>query len=262
MPTTSTRGRGRALTRHGNASDVTINVKVDPARKKELERLLAIMQSAVREEALGFDAYWEAVGTILSRELFADAGYDSPEAFLKATVKEKPRTALRMIRVARHASPAEEAKYGTSILDAALSYIEAKTGGAVNGSLPIRFEALRIPVTRDGSAKRLPLEKATLADITAATRALTTAAGSSRARSSPAEQHIAARLHGIASLAKVTVHVSGGVLRVGGIPLAALQHFVAALRGLDLTASAPKARRGNAKKRSSAKTAKKRAPAR
>jgi hypothetical protein len=46
------------------------------------------------------------------------------------------------------------------------------------------------------------------------------------------------RLKGIASLADVTIQVSGGLLRVGRIPLAALQHFVHALRGLDL-ASAP-----------------------
>ena len=132
MRTFSSRGRGRALSRHGTPP--VIKIKVDAARKKELDCLLAIMYSGVREEALGFNAYWEAVGTIFDRELFADGGYDSPHAFIAAIVKEPRRTALRMTRVARYASPAEEAKCGTSILDAALSYIEAKTGGAVKGS--------------------------------------------------------------------------------------------------------------------------------
>ncbi len=113
------RGAGAGLSRHGDAAKV--EVRADPARKKRFDALLSEMHRSERTEASGFDAYWEAVSVILDADLWVLGGHETADAFLATEVKEPRRTALRNVRVARLASPAEEAKYGTTLLDAALS---------------------------------------------------------------------------------------------------------------------------------------------
>jgi len=139
------RGR-RGLARHGRA--VSVEVRVDPERKWRFERLLGQMRRAGRKETAGFDEFWETVGEILDGELYVAGGYETARAFVAAEVKETLRTAQRNVRVAKYASPNQEQRYGTTLLDAALGCIEAKTGGPVRGKLPVRFEDLRIEVER------------------------------------------------------------------------------------------------------------------
>src|SRR5262249_5932164 len=143
-------------------------------------------------------------------------------------VKLPPRTALRHVRVAQHATPEEEARYSSSLLDAALGFIEAKTGAAIKGPLPIRFERLRIPVQGGGT---LALAEASVPQVRAATRALTRPEATRRA---PAERAMAEAVHQVASLAGVTVRERAGFVHFGHVPLAALEHFVRVLRGVKL----------------------------
>jgi hypothetical protein len=235
---TTTRGRGRTLARTARKPPVTIKVKIDPKRRARYQKLLDELTHAKRDEASGFDHYWEAVGEILDGELYVDGGYDTADAFIAAEIKEPRRTALRNVRVAKYASPIEEATYGNAIIDAAISFIEAKTGGPVEGALPIKLEALRIPVETKGHTQRLALKDATLQQITAATRALTRRKGTERPHPSPSHAAIVQAFQGVKSLASITVHVSNGMLRLGAIPLWAVDDLARTLRGLKLPADA------------------------
>lgn len=222
------------------AKSTSVTVHVDPKRLTRFRALLTQMQQSRRDESVGFDAYWEAVGAILDHELYVDGGFETADAFLRAVVKEKRRTALRMVRVAKYASPAEEAKYGTSVLDAALSFIEAKLGAPLEGKLPIDFAKLRIPTTRGGKSEKsgkptlVPLAKASVQEITAATRALLRGTSKSRAHASPVEEMLRSAFRSNGALADVKVRVSQGLLHLGSVPLAALQHLVAILRDVSL----------------------------
>lgn len=226
------KGRARALSRHGDAS--TVKVKVDPQRKARFDALLAQMKAARRHETSGFDAYWEAVGEIIASELYVAGGHETADAFFKAVVKEPKRTAMRLIRVARYASPVEEAKYGTAVLDAALAYIEALTGGSIQGRLPVAFDKLRIPVERDGKTSKVPLAEATLREISTATRALVTKSDKPRSRRPPAEARISAAIHKEKSLAGVTVTLSDGKIRFGAMPVSAVALFAKVLASVKL----------------------------
>lgn len=219
-------------------ADVKVAVRVDPKRKKSYEELLAQLHAARAEESSGFDDYWEAVGAIVERELYIAGGFERPEDFFARVLKEKPRTAFRMIRVARYATEQEIATYSVSVLDAAIAYIEAKTGGPAAGKLPVRFESLRIPVTRGGTVRSVPLAEAGAADVRRATTELLKKAGRSRATASPAQAKVAETLARVGSLAEVSVHVTGGKVRFGAVPLAALGVFAKALARVKLDAGA------------------------
>jgi hypothetical protein len=81
------------------------------------------------------------------------------------------------VRVAKFASPIEEERYGTTKLDAALAYIEAKLGAPlVHPPLPIALDRLRIPVKHGAGvgSRSCTLEEARVEDIVAATRGLRT----------------------------------------------------------------------------------------
>lgn len=229
------KGRGRALKRHGDAS--TVSVKVDAKRKERFDKLRAAMQSSHLHEASGFDAYWEAVAEIIDHELYIAGGHETIEDFLRAEVKVPKRTATRLMRVARYASPVEEAKYGTAVLDAALTYIEAITGGPIQGRLPVAFEKLRIPVEREGKTTKVSLTDATLREITAATQALLSK-GSSAKKSErpPAEKAFAAALKNEKALAGVTVIVRDGTVKFSAVPFEAVKLFIRALASVKLDA--------------------------
>ena len=214
----------------------TVKVVVDTAKKKRFEALLGDMQSSKREEAGGFDAYWEAVGEILSGELYIAGGFATAEAFVRATVNMPLRSALRNVRVARHASPAEEARFGTALLDAALAFIEAKAGGPVGGPLPAAFEKLRIPVegAAKGAAKTILLADATVEQVRAATRALLAGDKKASSKRSAAEQAIVTALHATSALRSVQVSVRDGKVRIGAFPVASLGELGRALVGVRL----------------------------
>jgi hypothetical protein len=223
----SRHGRGRSLARSATKKVPTIAVKVDPVRATRWKKLRAVLESERRKEAGGFDTYWEAVGEILDAELYVAGGFETADDFLREVVKEPRRTAIRNIRVARYASPEQEVRYGTAILDAAIGYVEAKLGAPAKGKLPIHFDELRV------GAKKLA--DATLKDIQAATKALLGKKGKSKAKPpSPSEQAIVKALARVKPLSEVKVHVSGGMLHLSAIPLHAVGDLIKALRGLDL----------------------------
>ena len=116
--------------------------------------------------------------------------------------------------------------------------------------MPIDFARLRIPVRRDGHETKVLLEHATVAEVRSATRALLgKVEGASRR--SPAAQAVAQALGAVASLKDVSVRVTGGLLGIGHVPLAAFEHFVRALAKVELPAhahAAPPARRSARKK--------------
>lgn len=217
-----------------------MTVKVDPRRKARYEALARTLSAASSKEASGFDAYWEAVGSVLDGELYVEAGYDTAAAWIAAVVRQPARTVRRMVRVARFASPEEEKRYGTAVLDAALSYLEAKLGAPVQGRLPVKFEALRVPVERKGAARSLPLEKVTLAELRKATAKLARA-GTSKARGAArtrSESAVSEALHRVKMLEECTVQVRDGKLWLGAVPLYALEALGRALAALELPAEA------------------------
>jgi len=203
-----------------------VEVKVDPKLKKLYDDLVAVIREASREEALDFDRRWEAADRILSHEppLYVFGGYANEDAFFREVMEEEPRNARRYVRVARYCSPQDELDHGTTKLDAAIGFIEAKLGHPLaHPPLPIALGRLRIPV-KDGSKS---LEGATVAEIAAATSKLT---GASRKRAAtPARAAVLAELKKVASLSGVTVHEHGGLFSFTGVPISAIRRFVGAL---------------------------------
>jgi hypothetical protein len=229
------RGKQRGLSRQGDVT--TVKVAVDTARKKRFDVLLAAMNTSRRDEAGGFDAYWEAVGDILGSELYVAGGHATAAAFVRAVVKVPLRSALRNVRVARHASPAEEARYGTAVLDAALAYIEAKAGGPIEGKLPVAFDKLRVPVARGEGTGSILLAEATVDQVRAATRALLGGGKRASASTSPVEQAIGRAFRGTKALHGITVRVRGGRVQLGAFPATALGELGRALAGVKLPAA-------------------------
>jgi len=139
------------------------------ALKSAWDRLAARILDASTQGAEAFDELWEAAGEAVEHEppLYVLGGYKTPKEFYTKLLHTDPRTAARNIRVAKYASPLDEETYGTTNLDAALAYLEAKHG-PLNGRLPVAFGALKIP--RGG--KLVAFAKLTAAEIGQATRAL------------------------------------------------------------------------------------------
>lgn len=208
-----------------------ITVKVDPKLKKAYDALVALIGEASRKEASDFDARWEAAAKVVEHNppLYVMGGYENADAFYREVMQEEPRNARRYVRVAKFASPEEETRHGTSKLDAALGFIEAKLGHPLeHPPLPIAFERLRITM---GSGTK-SLESASVPEITAATSKLT---GASRKKpKTPAQSAIGAELAKIDSLGDVRVHEHAGILSFTGIPLAAIHHFIRALTAAKL----------------------------
>lgn len=230
------RGKSRGVARKGDVS--TVKVVVDTAKKKRFEALLGEMHSSKRDEASGFDAYWEAVDDILRSELYVAGGYATADAFVRAVVKIPLRSALRNVRIARHASPAEEAAFGTALLDAAIGFIEAKAGGPIDGPLPVAFDKLRIPIEDSQSTKTLPLAEATVEQVRSATRALLGDGKKATSRRSPTEQAIVTTLHASKALRGLTVSVRDGKVRLGPFALESLADVARALSSVKLPKAA------------------------
>jgi hypothetical protein len=87
------------------------------------------------------------------------------KAFIAAHFEEPERTAYRNVRVAKYASPAEEARYGVAKLDLVINYVEAKLGAPAKGRVPIDFAKVKIPVQRAGEERRVGIEEATAKEI-------------------------------------------------------------------------------------------------
>jgi len=163
-----TKGKhGSKLAPKPSARDV--KVAVDPSLKKAWDAVAKRLDAAEHFGSSAFDELWEAAADAVDHEppLYVFGGYKTAAEFFEQRLHTDARTAQRNIRVARYASPAEEERYGTTNLDAALGWLEAKHG-PLGGRLPVAFDKLRIEV--DGKATSF--EKLTAAQINAATRAL------------------------------------------------------------------------------------------
>lgn len=209
--------------------------KPDPKRKARYAALAKDIKAARMDTLTNFDALYEAVAEVLDHELFLDGGYRSATQWIEAVVKEPVRTVLRNARVAKYATPAEEARFGVAKLDSALDYIEAVAGGPTKVKLPVRFEALEIKsANADGTTRRLSLDEASVKDIDAARKKLVAGDDEQADRRSPAERNIVRELRKFGSLAAVTVSVSDAKLKLGEVPLYALDDLRKALANVKL----------------------------
>lgn len=241
-PPTKAQPRGRKLAPVKEPRDV--KVKVDGKLKKQWDETLGVIRKAKAQGADAFDELWEAVARVVEHDppLYVIGGYGSPKEFFEDVLQEKERTARRFMRVARYASPHEEAKYGTTVLDAALAYIEATTGGELSGPLPIAFERLRIPVSRGGNTVRLSLEEATAEEISQAARAVAAKKGKPRAPANPVEQALRKALDDNAATKPARATVRGETVTFSGVPVASLATFAKLLAGVKIpTPAAPPA---------------------
>jgi hypothetical protein len=137
------------------------------------------------------------------------------------------------MRVAKYASPTEEARYGVAKLDLALNYIEAKLGAPAKGNLPVDFARLKIPVERDGQEHKLGLEQVTAQDIATAARKLVRTAKKAPPKASPLVTALT-KAFSKGSLRDVTVRLSNGKLSFGNVDPASIAAFSQALSGAKL----------------------------
>jgi hypothetical protein len=158
------------------------------------------------------------------------------KAFIAAHFEEPERTAYRNVRVAKYASPAEEARYGVAKLDLVISYVEAKLGAPAKGRVPIDFAKVKIQVQRAGEERRVGIEEATAKEIADATRHLTRAAKKAPAKASPLVTAIT-KAFSKGPLRAITVRFSNGKLSFGGVAPAALPELCQTLASLKLPVS-------------------------
>lgn len=224
---TAARKRG-VLTVKVAAKDVA--TKVDPKLKRLWDETLAAIVAAKGAGAGAFDELWEAVGRVLAHEppLYVLGGYASPAEFFREELHEEARTARRYVRVARFATPKEEETYGIAVLDAALGYLEAKVGHTLDGALPVAFDRLKIPVTEGKATRHVPLARATVAQINAATRALSKPSAQRGPRSALRDAMIAA-MKSSPILDGVRVHEANGILSFTHVPAGGLGPFARAV---------------------------------
>lgn len=208
-----------------------VDLIIDQRLERQWKEALATLQAARREGSSAFDELWETVAFIVEHDppLYLAGGFATTKAFITKHLGETERTAKRHMRIAKYASPAEETRYGLSKLDAALDLLQARTGGPPRARVPVDFTKLRIPLIprpREGT-RTISFAQATVAQIQAATRALTRTSAP-RAKRSPVEKAILAALKGT-PLSGVTVRLANGHITIGNIPEAHVARLGAAL---------------------------------
>ncbi len=207
-----------------------VEVTVDRELKLAWERARTRLEKARREGASSFDELYQAADEIINHDppYYLAGGIATTGEFIRVYLKEPPRTAMRNMRVARYASPAEEARYTTTKLDAALSYIEAKLAAPIDGRLPIALDKLRFDVERDGRARRVSLEEATVQDVNAATAEIRKRASKPHPKASPRLLALAKALDS-KPLRAIQKRVAHDQVWLGRIPIAEWKPFVRAL---------------------------------
>lgn len=247
------RTRPRAPSKKPRGADAAPALPDPAALAKELERELAVIAEADARGAAAWDRKYEAVGRILAQQAWRAGAWRSVEDFCQRVLHETRSLTYRSVRVARFATPADEAHFGVSKLDAALDWLEARVGHALGGdALPVRFEKLRVPVKRGDATHRVGLEELTVKELQAATRALRHG-GDGAAPKAPEATKLLSTLSG-AALPEVQVRYHDGYFdlsHVASYELEALAHaLLAHLRPPSAAAPATK------------KTARKKAPER
>ncbi len=208
-----------------------MEVKIDRALKRAWESARHALVQAKHQGAGAFDALWETIGLIIDHDppLYLAGGYATTKAFLADYVEENERSAQRMIRVAKYASPDEENTYGVSLLDAAIAFVEGKLAAPAKGRVPVDFAKLHVPIRRDGVDLRVPLIEAKVEEVRAATRALgRSGAATHKAPPSPVVSAITRALAG-RRFRGVKVSLAHGQLHLSGI---AVPDFAAVVRAL------------------------------
>lgn len=226
-------------------------VAVDPKLKKRWDTLSAQIAAAIARDASAFDERWEAAARIVDHDppLYVFGGHASAAAFFRDVMHESPRNAQRFVRVAKVASPRDEATYGVHLIDRALAWIEAKRGEPLDGALPTPLAKLRITIERDGKERTLPLAEVTIQEVEAATKKLLGAKGRSRAKpKGEAQKALEASLRADGALAGVRVQEKGGLVRIDGIPIAAWEVFRKAIAGSKIDGGAAPAAKGKGEK--------------
>ena len=137
------------------AAGLAVTVTIDPGLKTLWRDAQARYEKATTEGASAWDVRYEAIADIIEHQppLYLAGGYATERAFFEKVVGENRTVVYRNVRVAKYASAKELERYGASVLDAAITFVEAKNGGPLKGRTPIDFATLRIPV-KSGS-KRL-----------------------------------------------------------------------------------------------------------
>ncbi len=218
-----------------NAAGKTL--AVDAQLKRRWEEARRTIEAARHDEAKEFDVLWEAVGDVIGAEppLYLAASYKSEREFFLRFLEVAQDTGRRKVRVAKFASPADIEAFGDTKLDALLDYLEAQTGGALPGKLPVALGKVRIPVEQGGAKKFVTIGEATREQIRAATRARKAKTGKQAALSPKAGAlRLALDREGLKAVA-VTAHRDGVDLR--GVPWAEFATFLRAMGKVKLPES-------------------------
>jgi len=208
---------------------------VDPSLKRAWDKLAASLDGLASKGASAFDDLWEAAARVVDHEppLYLFGGYKTPSEFFEQRLHVDTRTAQRNMRVARYATPDDEARYGTSNLDAGLGYLEARYG-KLNGALPVAFSRLKIAVVDGKDHKLVPFAQLSAPAIAAATRALL--AKKSPAPKNPTRAALEGALAKHGALSHVVVHERDGLATFANVPLASLGLFGGAVAKAKLPA--------------------------
>jgi len=203
-----------------------VTVKVDRALASAWRNAEAVLTKTKIDGARAWDQFWEAVGSVIDHDppLYLAGGVSTIRDFLGKYVGEDERAARRNVRVAKYATPDDEARYTITKLDAVLTYLEAKMGGPPNGRVPIDFAKVRIP--KDGHERGLPIEQASIPQVRAATRAL---GPKHAAKTSPVVAEVLRALRSVPKGKGVEVHYAGGYVSLRKIPAHAFKEVMRAL---------------------------------
>lgn len=216
---------------------------VDPSLKRVWDKLAASLDGLASKGASAFDDLWEGVAHVVDHEppLYLFGGYKTASEFFEQRLHVDTRTAQRNMRVARYATPDDEARYGTSNLDAALGYLEARYG-KLDGALPVAFSRLKIAVVDGKDHKLVPFAQLSAPAIAAATRALL--AKKSPAPKNPTRAALEGALAKHGALSRVVVHERDGLATFANVPLASLGVFGGAVAKAKLPVVKAKKKRG------------------
>ena len=210
-----------------------VSVTIDASLKKLWQDASAALAHATTEGAQAWDERYEVIADIVEHQppLYLAGGFSSEKAFFETAVGEDRTTVYRNMRVAKYATSREVETYGASRLDAAITFVETKNGGALKGRTPIDFSTLRFPIK--GATKKLA--DATVEELREAIATLKGRASASR-KASPEATAISSLLTKN-KLKNVTFDVRRDVV-VLRVPLAALSTVGRALASFK--APAPK----------------------
>jgi hypothetical protein len=227
----------------------TVLVPVSPALERAWEKLAHEIDSSAEKGASAFDELWEAVAHVIDHEppLYVFGGYKTAADFFEHRLHVDTRTAQRNIRVARYATPQEEAEYGATNLDALIGYLEAKHG-KLNSALPISIARMRIPITNGKKQELVRFPKLTAPQINAATRALL--AKKSPTPKNPARHALEGALGKHDALSHVVVHEREGFASFTNVPLASIGVFARAITAAKLPPIEVKAKKKSPKAKS------------